>query len=290
MEILNNFIGYVSSITIDHEVIKFSESNDPIKEKYIVAISKNSKNHIKYQVLVNDYKLDPFEEYNFKKNEETFSKEFIHLNYNKKNNKYMIKKKKYLNQLKYYGGFESFIPIFKILKYIISDLETIISNKNEKEKLDHYINESIEWIKDILKIMLKMICLSEKNYQNFKKIIIPLLGAFSEIYHCLKKLDSKNYTSNLFNDEVFFILYIIILNQNIPNNIKDAFNFIFEINENFNNFNFTMKPLIFNLKENKVNLDWYYFIIFYFIEFFLLYYGSKEKVPSKFTKQINLIL
>ena len=135
-----------------------------------------------------------------------------------------------------------------------------------------------------------MICLSEKNYQNFKKIIIPLLGAFSEIYHCLKKLDSKNYTSNLFNDEVFFILYIIILNQNIPNNIKDAFGFIFEINENFNNFNFTMKPLIFNLKENKINLDWYYFIIFYFIEFFLLYYGSKEKVPSKFIKQLNLIL
>jgi len=73
MEILNNFIGYVTSIIIEHESLKFSESNEPVKEKYIVEISKNSKNHIKYTVLLNNFKPDPYEEYNFKKNEETFS-------------------------------------------------------------------------------------------------------------------------------------------------------------------------------------------------------------------------
>ena len=104
-------------------------------------------------------------------------------------------------------------------------------------------------------------------------------------------MDLKNYLSKLFNKEVFFILYIIILNQNIPNNIKEAFGLIFGINKNFNNFNFTMQPIIFNLKEIKIsNLVWYYFIIFYFTEFFFLYFGSKEKVPSQLIEQLNLIL
>ena len=144
LEILNNFIGYASSICIEQERLIFTESNEIKKEKYTVEIHKNTNNQIQYSVFHNDISIESYEDYNFKKNEETFSKEFIHLNNNKKNKKYVVKEKKDLNQLKHYGGFESFIPIFKILKYIISDLETIISNKNEKEKLDHYINESIE--------------------------------------------------------------------------------------------------------------------------------------------------
>ena len=171
----------------------------------------------------------------------------------------------------------------------------MLSNKNENIKnLKYYINESIVWIKDLIKIMIKMICLSEKNYRNFKNIIIPLLGSLSEIYHSfnsLKELSSKIYVSNLFNDEIFFILYIIILNQNIPDNIKKAFGHVFGINENFNNFNFTMEPIIFNLKENYINdLKWYFFIIIYFIEFFLLYFDSKEKIPQNLIKQLEVIL
>ena len=301
LEILNNFIGYVSSIDIAHEKVDILESGVVIKNRYEVKIHNNSNNQLEYKIVHNDFGLESNEEPKFKKSEETFSKEIINLNCN--NNKYMTKEKKNLNKIKNIGGFESFIPLFKILNNLISELETIISAKNEKEndnvndkkeRLNHYINKTLGWIKDIIKIMLKMICLSESNYQNFKKIIIPLLGSFSEIYQTLissKGLDLKNYITNLFNNEVFFILYIIILNQNIPNNIKNAFGHIFGIKQNFNDFNFTMEPLIFNLKENKIkNVDWYYFIIFYFIEFFLLYYDSKEKVPPKLEEQLNLIL
>ena len=300
IEILNNFIGYINSIVINNQNIEIDESGNLKKEAYEMQINNsNSNNRIKCSIIHNCLKIDSNDEQKYINIENIFSKEFIDLNNNKNNkNKLMKNMKKDLNVIKYYGGFECFIPLFKILKNIINELKSKISDSNDntneiKENLNQYINESIGWIKDILRIMIKMICLSEKNYQNFTKIIIPLLGSLSEIYHILSsnELNTDNYKSNLFNDEVFFILYIIVLNQNIPNNIKKAFGFIFGINENFNNFNFTMEPLIFNLKENKItNLDWYYFIIFYFIEFFLLYYDSKEKIPSKLIEQLNLIL
>ena len=293
IEILNNFIGYISSITINNDIMKIDEKGEfGESKKYEIKLEKNEHNKLQHLIYINNV----MQEFNTLINgidlENIFSEELLDLN---NNNKDKNNTRKCLSRIKWFGGIESFIPIFKILKYIINKLNNLLSNKNENEKiLDYYINESIDWIKDILKIMLKMICLSENNYKNFKNIIIPLLGSLSEIYHSLisfKELSLKNYVSNLFNDEIFFILYIIILNQNIPVNIKDAFGFIFGINENFNNFNFTMEPIIFNIKEIKINdLKWYFFIIIYFIEFFLLYFDSKEKIPQNLIKQLDLIL
>ena len=290
IEILGNFTGYISSISIHNNNTYIDEEGH--SKKYIIEISKDTDNKIQYSIFLNSEQKEKNYQIEEIDLEQIFSKEFIDLN---NNNKDIMKRTKSLGAIKYYGGFESFIPIFKILKYIINKLDNMLSNKNKNEKILKYcINESIVWIKDILKIMLKMICLSEKNYQNFKKIIIPLLGSLSELYHAFnssKELSLKNYVSNLFNDEIFFILYIIILNQNIPDNIKDAFGFIFGINENFNNFNFTMEPIIFNIKENKIkNLEWYFFINIYFIEFFLLYFDSKEKIPQNLIKQLDLII
>jgi len=78
MEILNNFFGYVPSISIEHESLIFTESSNVIKERYFVEMHKNQNNQIQYSVFHNDFKIESNEEYNFKKNEETFSKEFIH--------------------------------------------------------------------------------------------------------------------------------------------------------------------------------------------------------------------
>jgi len=295
IEILNNFIGYISSITINYDIMKIDE-NGGLGEtkKYEIKLKKNEHNKVQHIIYINKEKQELNTLINGINLENIFSKNLIDLN---NNNKDIINTRKCLSTIKWFGGFESFIPIFKILKYIINNLSNILSNKNEDENekiLHYYIIESTDWIKDILKLMLKMICLSEKNYQNFKNIIIPLLSSLSEINHSLislKGMSSKNYASNLFSDEIFFILYIIILNQNIPDNIKNAFGNIFGINENFNNFNFTMEPIIFNIKENKINdLKWYFFIIIYFIEFFLLYFDSKEKIPQNLIKQLDLIL
>ena len=290
IEILGNFTGYISSISIYNNNIDIDELG--YSKKYKIKIRKDTHNKIQYTIFMNDEQKEQNYQIEGINLEQIFSKELIDLN---NNNKDIIERTRCLGKIKFYGGFESFIPIFKILKYIINNLYNMISNKNENESiLNFYINESIAWIKDILKIMLNMICLSEKNYQNFKNIIIPLLGSLSEIYHIFnsfKELSSKNYIYSLFNDEIFFILYIIILNQNIPVKIKDAFGFIFGITENFNNFNFTMEPIIFDIKENKIyDLEWYFFIIIYFIEFFLLYFDSKEKIPQNLIKQLDLIL
>ena len=290
IEILGNFTGYISSISINNNNIFIDE--DGHSKKYKIEIFKDIDNKIQYTIFFNSEQKEKNYQIEGISLEQIFSEEFVDLN---NNNKDIIKRTKSLGTIKYFGGFESFIPIFKILKYIINTLDNMLSNKNENEKiLKYYINESIAWIKDILKIMLKMFCLSEKNYKNFKNIIIPLLGSLSEIYHTLissKELSSINYVSDLFNDEIFFIFYIIILNQNIPDNIKNTFGYIFGIKENFNNFNFTMEPIIFNIKENKINdLKWYFFIIIYFIEFFLLYFDSKEKIPQNLIKQLDLII
>ena len=77
-----------------------------------------------------------------------------------------------LNEIEYFGGFECFIPIFKIIKYIIKELESNVNNEEEFENnyIKDYLNKSLEWIKDILKIIIKLIYLSEKNYIYFKNI------------------------------------------------------------------------------------------------------------------------
>ena len=94
-------------------------------------------------------------------------------------------RKKRLSSIKYYGGIECFIPLFKIIKYIIEYLgNNKKENQNQKE-IDDYLNKSIIWIKDIIKIILRLISLSEKNYLNFQNVIIPLIGAFAEISHTI---------------------------------------------------------------------------------------------------------
>ena len=107
--------------------------------------------------------------------------------------------------------------------------ETFIDNninneKDEKNINEYYINKSIQWIKDILKIILKMICLSEENYLNFQKIVISLIGSIAEILNTLTDLPN-NFSSLLFKDEIFFLMIIKIF----VNKIIYAILFIMEV-------------------------------------------------------------
>ena len=191
LEILNNFIGEISSIEI---------------KKYFLEISDNSDNIIKHQLTIEikkeDYKiyfnvfLDKKKK-NINKHKDIiiYDGEIFSDEYNNK-----ILKKYYkmdLTKLKYYGGFDCFIPIFKIINYIIKNLINNINNNqiNKENSNNKYINKSILWIKDILKIILKMICLSEENYINFQKIVVSLIGSIAEIMNTLT---------------IFYFLYINI--------------------------------------------------------------------------------
>ena len=208
-----------------------------------------------------------------------------------------INKEKVLNidlsEIKYFGGLDSFIPLIKLINYIIILLDQI--SKNNQNNIDgiegnqnfinNYLQKSIIWIKDIIKIIIKMICLSGNNYKNFLQIIVPLIGGFAEIFHSLKNISiiSNNYIDTLFDDEAFFILYIIILNTNIQNNIKITFKKLFGMNFD-NNKNFTMNSIIFDIKKYEIkDLDFYITLLFNIIFYIKIYYDSNEN-------NINLLI
>ena len=285
IEILDNFFGKILCFSL---------------KKYMTFIPKNPNNievlkrNFNLEIKLKDSHIDINATFNGIKIENEIN-EYIDYEGEIFSNKLVNKNSKFdLSNIQYFGGLNSFIPIFKIIKYIIIKLGNIDkNNKENKINEQDYIKESIIWIKDILKIIIKLICMSEKNYNNFLDIAVPLIGCLAEIYHTLNELLSSKIISNdiisfLFNDEIFFILYIIILNSQLPKNIKKIFNNLFKINNNLANFNFTMKPLILELNEIK-DLDWYFLFLFIFIEFNILYLDSPKNIFKELIEHLENI-
>ena len=209
------------------------------------------------------------------------------------NNREYIARQKGLESIKYYGGIECFIPLFKIIKYIMHYLGKN-ENKEEKDIID-YLNKTIIWIKDIIKIILRLISLSEKNYMNFEKVVIPLIGAFAEISHIINKLIlsgkiTEDYKKSLFNDEVIYSLFIAILFLRPNRNIIEMYKQIFEMDEKWN-INFSMDYILFdlnNIKDSK--FYWYFIFLFNYALFILIYNDSIENCPKSIIEQIDKIL
>ena len=291
IEILDNFFGKIEYFSLEKELILIPKEqkieNQLSKKKFKLEIKKKNFhihfnslfefNSIKIENQIHDY-ID-------------YEGKIFSCKLANKNTKFD------LINIKYFGGLNSFIPIFKIIKYIILQVVNVNINKKNQENYinvrNDYIKQSIIWIKDILKIIIKLVCISEKNYNNFLEIAISLIGALGEIFHTLNELLSLNIITNeiislLFNDEIFFILFIIILNSSLPRNIKKIFNKLFGINNNIKNFNFTMKPLIVELDEIK-DLDWYFLFLFTFIEFNILYLDSQKTILKVLIDHLNNI-
>ena len=209
------------------------------------------------------------------------------------NNRAWIPRRKRLGSIQYYGGIESFIPLIKIIKYIIANLGND-ENKNQKENLD-YLQRSIEWIKDIIKIILRLISLSEKNYLNFQKIIIPLIGSFAEISHIFNKLVSKGFLTkdqkkSLFNDEVIYSLFIAIINTRPSKNVIEAYIKIFELEPKWN-IKFSLNYFFFdvsNIKDN--NFLWYFSFLYTYALFILIYNDSPDNCPKSIILEMDKIL
>ena len=303
MKILNNFLGEISFVEVAKDFLLISDTVE--KETLIVNIIKNDSININdnkfiYKILYNNKEINNKNNELVKIDGEIFSNKYL----NNSNNKVKKNNKIDLNDLRYYGGLNCFIPLFKLINYVINELKNMNNNYKENEEnkeyieyfknnINIYINKSLNWIKDILQIMIKMICLSKNNFINFQNIIISLIGSIAEIKHTLIDLASSNIITNdqissLFKDEIFFVYFIIILNSTFPNNVKKIFNDLFEIINNFQNFKFTMNQIIFD-KNNIKNLDWYFLFLFNFIVFILLYFDSIEMIPRSLVEHLNQI-
>ena len=261
---------------------------------YIVVIKENLSNKKQTEIEIKNYNSNKIEGHinrekdNKKEIEEVkYNGIIFEDNYFDNLKKRIIKKnKKELNEIEYFGGFECFIPLFKIIKYIISNFNEKDFIKEEIKDNNEYIKKILKWAKDIIKIMIKLICLSENNYINFKKIIAPLIGSLAEIPQSLNTLIKNQIIEEsvktiFFQDEVIYILFIIIINLQVPFNIINAYQKIFEIKNDWDMNKFSFDSIIINIdKYNDINisLDWYFSLLFNFIIFGLLYFDSNEKV------------
>ena len=301
MEILNNFYGEISSIIIEKEYSSVFKSTRKIK----LEIEKE-KECSSNKIIINSH--DTFKESNDRvicEKNKIITLEYYGLLFKMRINfsnigNYYKQINKNIFDIKYFGGLNCFIPIFKIIKYIIDSLKDILNKKKdgdlEKTTINDYVDKLFEWIKDIIKIMIKLVCLSEQNYDNFKQIVVPLIGALGEILHSLNNLSSLNFlqsdkNQNKFKDEVFHTLYIILFISTIPMNIKKIYQNIIGITPNLDNLICSMDSIIFDIEKTKLqSIDWYFSLLIMSTEFFMIYFNSSKKVPVKLMKQLDKII
>ena len=126
------------------------------------------------------------------------------------------------------------------------DLWNNQNNISEQVKVD-YINKSIIWIKDIIKVIVRLISISKENYNNFKKCILPLIGALAEITYSLNDLKISNLLSekqekSLYRDEIIYSLCAATLYARTNRNVIKIFALMFDlkVDRKFEEINFKM--------------------------------------------------
>ena len=307
IEILDNFYGEVSSVIVLKEYSSLFKTTRKIK---IVIEKEKDFNSDKIILNSNDTLKESGEKRIFEKNK-VVSFKFYGIILNMKINfdnigNYCKQIQKNIYEVEYFGGLNCFIPMFKIIKYIIDSFKHIFNGKageegdghslGDKNRIGDYVDKMFEWIKDIIKVMIKLICLSEKNYNNFKKIIVPLIGALSEIIHSLNNLSSLNLlptekSTNKFNDEVFHTLCIIIFITSFPINIKKMYQNIIGLDQNLDNLICSMDSIIFDIEKTKFkSMDWYFTFLIMSIEFLMVFFNSSKKVPIDLMNQLAKII
>ena len=237
IEILKNFYGKISSIEFSREE---SQLNNIYKKpiKYVINPDKTGIDIYKEKMIEDDW--------------EVLGKKIETLDINLENDtfipsKYYPKNNNYMKNIKYLGGFESFLPLFKIMKYYINKLE------DKKEII-------ISNTKDMVKTIINHIHISEYNLMNFYDIIIPLTGALSSISDKLSE-DEKN---SLFHNNIMNILYLYIITSPLPKSSKHIFKEVLGFpDEKISIPDIDYNDNIFKKNLSKINnLDWYCFILF----------------------------
>ena len=275
--ILNNNQNNIKNIFISKEKFVFNRikllKNFSGKISLLEIIRKyknNNEKRIEIKPGKNDLNID---------NNLIEEKIEIKLKNDKKNIFYKYNPEILYENIKYYGGFESFIPIMKIF----NKLFLLIFTKKDKENL----NKIKDLYKAFFKIIINLIYFSEKNLKNFFEIIIPLIASLSEINEVIPYKEIKN---EIYKDNNFIDLFVLISISPCPLSVKKIFMKIFGININeinyvFLDFKNSEKILI---KYNN-NLDWYSFMIFIKIEFIILVTNDINKIPKGFISILSNI-
>ena len=265
IEILKNFYGKISSIEFSREE---SQLNNIYKKpiKYVINPDKTGIDIYKEKMIEDDW--------------EVLGKKIETLDINLENDtfipsKYYPKNNNYMKNIKYLGGFESFLPLFKIMKYYINKLE------DKKEII-------ISNTKDIIKTIINHIHISEYNLMNFYDIIIPLTGALSSISDKLSE-DEKN---SLFHNNIMNILYLYIITSPLPKSSKHIFKEVL----GFPDEKISIPDIDYNdniFKKNlakKDSLGWYCFILFAHFEINFLINKEADKAIQNIFEQFKEII
>ena len=142
---------------------------------------------------------------------------------------------------------------------------------------------------------MKKISISEENYNNFKKCIIPLIGALAEITYSLNNLKKSNLLSeeqekSLYKDEIIYSLYIAILYARPNRNAIKIFALMFDlkVDMKFEGINFKMDYLLYDINVIKEsNLIWYFSVLFSYASFIRIFYNSLTNSPVSIIDYIN---
>ena len=267
LKILNHFNGKIANI----ELLRvYKKDKKEMKTKIDIMPSKE-KLKINYYYYIKKGKESNFEIVNEKCEKENIN--IIIKNSNNKNVFYKYYPEIYYNDIKYYGGLESFIPILKIFQKLLTKVDI---KENKINNFD-YSNKIKDSFKYFFRIMINIIYQSEKNLLNFFEIIIPLIGALSEINDVLNSQLKKE----IYKDNYFINLYILIMISPSPISSKKLFQNIIGFNErNKLNFIFTDFKNSEKILMRYNSLDWYSFMLFIYIEYIILTTNDIEKVPK----------
>ena len=123
------------------------------------------------------------------------------------------------------------------------------------------------------------------NTDNFEKILVPLIGSLAEINHIFP----KDKIDNLYSHYIYSILYIIIITSSASFAIKKSYMKITGI-YNIDKFNLNFEELMIDANElNNISYEWYFKILIIIIEFILLKFNSKDKIPQNIINQLLLL-
>ena len=247
IEILKNYIGKIRYINIK---IKFREDILHNME-YEIIPSGNNKGH----------EIIPIKE----------KEGIIDLSFDNKLIFSQLYKEIYYEDIRYYGGFESFIPIIKIIKYFMA----FYKDNNEK------INILNDIIIKIMKNIIKLISYSINNFDNLKKNLTSLIAAFAEINHLF-----PNNKNSFYSHYTFTILYILIMISTFPFSTKKYYAFITGL-DSIDKLNLNFEDLIIDVNSlNIISYKWYTKILVIILEFILIKYNNINIIPKKLIEQL----
>ena len=248
LEILKNYIGKIKLINIK---IKLIEDKSQSME-YEVIPSFNDQGYDIIAIQENEEIIELFFDNNILNSQ--------------------LYNEKLFEDIRYYGGFECFIPIIKIIKYFMA----FYKDNNDK------INELNNMLIKIMKNIIKLVCFRKNNFDNLRNILIPLLAAFAEINHVYP----NNLKNNFYSHYTFTLLYILIMNSTFSFSIKKYYTFITGL-DNINKLNLNLDEFIIDVNSlNISSYGWYIIMIINIIEFILLKFDDINLVPKKLIEQL----